>query len=369
MHFACSADADCPTGQLCVAALCFTAAPDGGEDGGLDAGADGGAALDAGSDAGTTLGDAGPLDAGLPAFDCSLDPQDGGAADAGAPVDSGYALAITADLDQWAGQNTQVTVVATHGGLPAANQSVDAFALDALCQPVLQSFGTTDDTGSAAFTITLAAQAPPGPYVVAALLTAGDAGLAQAQQAVLVSDYATPNGGVWSTAAAGTTITGSDPQLSNGYPIVLASPQPQVGPSYGIFARILNVSGGAAQFGLVFHVNPDQSALSFSADFPGDGGVPTLAFSDFPSKTWIPDPPFASVPMPVAVQSAHEYAMLVQVTPTAVAGMMWDTLSTVPTGFQLTGAVPAAFANGSGIGFYGAGAPPPNVQLEELTVR
>ncbi|MHB8417726.1 MAG: hypothetical protein ACYDCL_06600 [Myxococcales bacterium] len=356
VHFACNADGDCPTGQSCLGNLCFAPVPDGGTDAGVDAG------TDAGQDGGPSLGDAGSVDAGLPVFDCAL--QDAGA-DAGLPVDSGYALAIAADLDQWAGQNANVTVTATHDGLPAAAQSVDAFALDALCQPILTTSGTTDDTGTANFKITIAAQAPPGPYVVAALLP----GEASAQQTVLVSDYATPNGAVWSTAAGGTTIGGSDLALSNGYPIVVASPQPAVGPSYGVFARVLDISGGAAQFGLVFHVNPDGSALSFSADFPSDAG-PTLAFSDFPSSNWIPAAPFASAAMPATVQSAHEYAMLVQVGPTAVAGMIWDTLSTVPSGFQLTGAVPAGFTSGSGIGFYSYGATtPPNVQLEELTVR
>lgn len=409
VHFACSVDGDCPSGQVCQGGLCFESADggadagldggvdagrdggsdagrdageDGGRDGGLDAGEDAGhdagldagsdAGRDAGSDGGLSFGDAGPLDAGLPEFDCPFDQPDGGDAgleDAGALLDSGYAVAIAVDLDQWVGQSATATMTATQNGLPVADQTIVAGVLDAYCDQLFAVPSLTDGTGTADFSFQISQYAVPAPYVVAGLLIVGDAGVAQTEQTVLVSSYASPNGAVWTqpfSSGGGPTITGSDLAVSDGYPILEASPQPSVGASYGVLARVLDVSGGAAQFGVVFHVNSDGSALSFSVDFPADGG-PTLAFSDFPGTTWVPEPPFASIPMPIALHSAHEYALYVEASPTAVGGMVWDTLGSVPATFQLEGAVPAAFANGSGIGFYVAGAP--NVQLVELTAQ
>jgi hypothetical protein len=404
-HYACSVDGDCPGGQVCRQANCYAPGSGPGSDGGVDAGKDAGtdAGLDAGVDAGFDAGsdgglvdagpdggpdsgiaDSGPADSGLPVIVCDFNSSDAGeddggevdAGDGGAKVDAGfdagpspYSLALIANVDQWAGQNAAIQVIATLNGAPVANQEVDALALSYACQPVVESTGTTDTNGSVNFTITLLAQAPPGPYVVAAILKVGGVAVASAQQVVLVSDYTSPNSAVWSTQSAGTTLTGGVQVADNGYPVVFASPQPPTGPDYKVFALVSDVNGTAAQFGLLFRINPDNSALMFSVDFAGDGG-PVLAFSDFPSGQWSPAAPVASVAMPVAIQSETVYGMLVQVQGGQMSGEIWNTLGPQPAAFQLTGTVPAGFATGSGIGFYSYGNPtPPDVQVQQLTVE
>jgi len=362
----------------------FDAGVDAGFDAGLDAGFDGGH-VDAGFDAGSPdsgIADGGAPDSGLPVIICDFNSSDGGEADAGADagVDAGidagidagpspYSLQLIVNIDQWAGQNAAVQVIATENGAPVANQEVDAFALSYACQPVVESMGTTDTNGSVNFTITLLAQAPPGPYVVAAILKVGGVAVASVQQVVLVSDYTSPNSAVWSTASAGTTLTGGVLVADNGYPVVFASPQPPTGPDYEVFALISDVNGTAAQFGLLFRINTDNSALMFSADFAGDAG-PVLAFSDFPSGQWAPAAPAATAAMPVAIQSETVYGMLVQVQGNQMSGEIWNTLGPQPSTWQLTGTVPAGFTSGSGIGFYSYGNPtPPNVQVQQLTVE
>ncbi len=355
----------------------FDAGVDAGPDAGFDAGLDGGH-LDAGPDAGipdSGIADGGASDSGLPVIVCdfsSADGGDGGEGDAGSSADAGpspYSLTLISNIDQWAGQNAGVQVIATKNGQPVANQEVDAFALSYACQPVVESTGTTDTNGSVNFTITLLAQAPPGPYVVAAVLEVGGEAVASAQQVVLVSDYTSPNSAVWSTDSSGTTLTGGVLVADNGYPVVFASPQPPTGPDYSVFALISDVNGTAAQFGLLFRINPDNSALIFSADFAGDAG-PVLAFSDFPTGQWAPVAPAATVAMPVSIQSETVYGMLVQVQGNQMSGELWNTLGPQPSTWQLTGTVPAGFSSGSGIGFYSYGSPtPPDVQIQQLTVE
>ncbi len=260
-------------------------------------------------------------------------------------------------------------------GLPASfdvMSDAGATALVAVFDDAGVAFSASDglDGGLATFTWTPSdgGQWEVGPYSVLATVKLAN-GCEQAEDDFFLRTFVSPNDAGLSYSD-GLVVT--DLGLSNGHPVAYASPQPDAGPDYTVFAEVEAIcSGGTSrcspEFGVLFRIKGDGSALLFSNGWGGGGEL--LFGSISPSEQWNPAAIGSSV-TPLTLTAGHRYLLRVKASGTSLAGQIWD--ADQPSSEAEVNATLSASDSldqtGIGLGFYTRGSSGA-VVLQRLTTQ
>lgn len=155
-------------------------------------------------------------------------------------------------------------------------------------------------------------------------------------------NFSTPNGAVFTTTDAGTTITAAG---GASHPVIVPMPPPGISSeNYTVYATVLAPANG--EFGLLTRVQSDGgAAVVFGSKFGADQ---RSFMGTFRTPDW--NPTLDALGPPYVYTTNERFKFRLRAVGDQISGKFWDATQPEPASYQTL--LTAPWSTGKGIGFY-----------------